>query len=204
MEPPLDFLFFPRPFQIAPFASTSTQDQAKVQCYLYGWFEGETGIVVGGIEDTSKRNVDARLSTLAGSIPHAMSHNLTVLGTYGRWDEKGKSKAREERISISISPDGTPFASTAETSIIIYYPPSLSQLQFLSLDPLQLDLASFSTPLTDSIRMKRDDSKANEQTLLSRNIKAAVSLDFTACDKLSISQINLQNVIDKVSDCLYS
>ena len=201
MNQSLDFLFFPHPLSVAPFASTSASDSEEVICYLYGWIDDQTAVVAGGIEDISVKNVESRLSSLAGSIPYAMLHRLAIIGVCGKLDTKGKAKASEGQITISLSFNGIPSIDGSSTTIITFTPPSPSQLQFLSLDPLQLDLASFSTPLTDSVQIKRDDSRASEHSRLSRNVKTAISLDFTASSKSSIHKINLQNVIDKVRSC---
>lgn len=123
---------------------------------------------------------------------------IKILGRI-RFEGTGKGKGKvssstfdsDEDSSLSLDlilpSSGIPFcsSSTKITPIIIMYkPPNANKLQFLSLQPLQLDLNSFISPTSRSHLFSESQGDTNEEgkeeRMLSEKMRKINEIDFTA------------------------
>lgn len=214
-SPPLPspeyFVFFPTPLPEAP--EQADPDVSSSRTYLYGW-RGEGCTVVAGslrARDTPQAQV-----VLRSALATPARHEIEVLGTcIHRHYGKGKGRLNESLVDepgalcVEVSPGEAPVILACESdrcTIVLYTPPNRANLQFLSLEPLQLDLNSFTTPFSNSPaarvspitrRRRPPDEGPSENQLLSKKLRQSCRLDFTRRGR-PCSSTNLTQVVDWV------
>lgn len=220
MDEPAQFIFYPLPFPSFN-ASASISDGLL---YLYGWKEGTTTFIAGGIYASSFDVVQTIVIEARKRLLGTAGEELKVLGVAvikgreqnGVIESKGKGKGKQVEIELEleINAGGVPSlvsnhksASIIERrTIILFKIPSKSRLQFLSLVPLQLDLNSFISAADfhhkDSVQKPVLKHKS-EDTVLGDKLRQSAKLDFSSpTNAIRAEMANLKRVIDWVSFCL--
>jgi hypothetical protein len=171
------------------------------------------------LQAIDQQDAQQRLDTVFNHL----SHHLIILGTCSHSSDKGKARASDHTpptpstsfhiyLSSTSSPTLTP--SSPPTTLILYTPPKRSQLQFLSLVPLQLDLNSFDAPPTPGsstaakkaeaeARKKRDKEGRTEEHVLGEKLRRSAKLDFSSpTNAPAVAVADLEEVVDWVSGAL--
>lgn len=220
---PAQFLFFPLP---TPRAAT-LQAQASTtatQLYLFGWQGRHACLVAGILQAVDHHDAQQRLDTVCNHL----NHHLIILGTASAASDKGKARASDQpppapsaslpsfHIDLSTISSPSLAPTSPPTTLILYTPPKRSQLQFLSLVPLQLDLNSFDAPPTPGssaaakkaeaeARKKRDKEGRTEEHVLGEKLRRSARLDFTSPSNAPpVAVADLEEVVDWVMHALLS
>ncbi|KAM0792267.1 hypothetical protein ACM66B_004959 [Microbotryomycetes sp. NB124-2] len=201
---PEHFVFFPISL---PCCAAPTTSAARV--YLFGWRAQHATVVAGSIHASSYRAAIAQLTD-------KLNGNLRGLEIVGLSVSKGKQAITTDDaaqggdlITFETASDNGPtlLASHERASIVTYSPPNRTQLQFLSLSPLQLDLNSFVSPLRRrrlskkaQDKLKREDQDKAEALALSDKLRRLSELDFTgAMNSEPVAATDLHQVIDWIN-----
>ncbi|ORY41449.1 N-acetylglucosaminyl transferase component-domain-containing protein [Leucosporidium creatinivorum] len=207
---PAQFLFFPLPTPkaITPKAQANAQ---HAQLYLFGWNGTHASLVAGLLLAIDENDAQQRLD----STFNHLNHHLIILGTASTSSNppldapSTSSPSFHIHLSSTLSPTLTP--TTPPTTLILYTPPKRSQLQFLSLVPLQLDLNSFDAPPTPGsstaakkaeaeARKKRDKEGRTEEHVLGEKLRRSAKLDFTSpSNAMPVAVADLEEVVDWIN-----
>lgn len=193
--PPEQFIFFPQPVHIV---KSNMRNQ-----WLYGWKQASTIVVAGVIQAQNRENAEKQMTILPTVF------KIQILGKLfnSRPDEAkhlkldpGSSSKPLLEIYIATERSQKSIESNSNATIILYQPPSRTQLQFFSLTELQLDLNSFSLP---SVASDTTSITAyTEEEILSEKLRKSAKLDFTHTSNASVGEaVDLEQVIEHV--CKY-
>lgn len=205
------FVFFPDPLPLSAHASTSRLDAQPTNVYYYGWEDAGTLVVAGGIEALTLADAQQRLRDLPSTLAAGPRGSIRIIAeSVGEGKEDKEVDPDQQLVSLKLD-NGIPrLASIAPAqepyTIIIYTPPSPSQLQFLSLLPLQLDLTSFSTPSRHgkSLSTRQTDDADDENIRLSGKLRQSARLDFSSPTNHPVwrkGSPDLQLIVDRVRRC---
>lgn len=188
-------LFFPSPLPTAP-PPPSTSTAPPPTTYLYGWTYGAATVVAGALDAPSWADASTRVERVGAAFTEGASR-LKVLGRVIRAGEgsilRGKRRLQvEPGLDVHLSPAGVP-SPLSDTTTILYTPPSRANLQFFSLEPLQLDLNRFSDP---AARDPKGDADV-EGSLLGDKVRHSARLDFSRREDDAGTE--LARVVDWVS-----
>lgn len=205
---PAQFLFFPLP---TPQATTPQAQAAASHRYLFGWKGTHASLVAGILHAIDQEDAQQRLDTTFNHL----SHHLIILGTCSSASDQPPHAPSTSSPSFHIHLNSTSSPTLAPTSppttLILYTPPKRSQLQFLSLVPLQLDLNSFDAPPTPGsstaakkaeaeARKKRDKDGRTEEHVLGEKLRRSAKLDFSSPSNAPpVAVADLEEVVDWVT-----
>lgn len=211
------FVFFPEPLPRCGAASTRSNDAELA--YLFGWCTTGATVIAGSLQASS---LDSARSMLRASLGreadvqirgrcYQASEETSTNGTAG--SENDKMIFLDVRISAQGVP--TVIGASPSATVVLYSPPSRTQLQFFSLQPLQLDLNSFTSPQKNGFLKKAKLSPTSqkkraaalpqqphlesEREILGGKLRHSAVLDFTREDPKMRLCADLEQVVDWVS-----
>lgn len=213
--PPEHFCFFPTPLPLAAAASNDTT-------WLYGWQGDRAAVVAGAVQAASYQAAQQRVQDAFNKVDDRVRILARCYSSSEKEAARDEQREREGEPSLlqlylPAASNGTSIptilSSSPTTTLITYTPPRRSQLQFLSLVPLQLDLNSFSSPSSGAkgkgkgssaaqraeVRRKREEEEQTESHVLGEKLRRSAELDFShPSHGPKVAVADLEEVVDWV------
>ncbi|KAK4058865.1 pig-Q [Microbotryomycetes sp. JL221] len=217
--PPQHYVFAPRKW---PTCSITPASTSQALTFVFGWHGRHSTVVVGSVTASTR-------SAAFELLQHRLDGNTRQLAIVGLLvTDKGKHRntdgSDDENKDLllfqSDTSDNTLLLLDSDSdriTIVKYLPPNRTQLQFFSLSPLQLDLNSFTSPLTRSNRRHRhnndpkslkrmrtrhaqDEEDKRAELLLSNKLSRLQQLDFSSHKyQDGVGATDLEQVIDWIN-----